>query len=97
MRTAIGVDLGGSHTTAAVIGEDGSIHKQHEKDLDDLSFDAVIAALVEVISAALKDPDAKNVVGIGIGSPGNVEPRSGAILYSPNFRWTNVPIGETVR
>jgi glucokinase len=97
MRTAIGVDLGGSHTTAAVIGEDGSIHKQHEKDLDDLSFDAVIAALVEVISAALKDPDAKNVVGIGIGSPGNVEPRSGAILYSPNFRWTNVPLGETVR
>jgi glucokinase len=36
-------------------------------------------------------------VGIGIGSPGNVEPRSGAILYSPNFRWTNVPLGETVR
>jgi glucokinase len=97
MRTAIGVDLGGSHTTAAVIGEDGSIHKQHEKDLDDLSFDAVIAALDEVIGAALKDPDAQNVVGIGIGSPGNVEPRSGAILYSPNFRWTNVPLGETLR
>lgn len=97
MRTAIGVDLGGSHTTAAVIGEDGSIHKQHEKDLDDLSFDAVISALVEVITAALKDDDAKNVVGIGIGSPGNVEPRSGAILYSPNFGWTNVPLGETLR
>jgi glucokinase len=97
MRTAIGVDLGGSHTTAAVIGEDGSIHKQHEKDLDDLSFDAVISALVEVITAALKDDDAKNVVGIGIGSPGNVEPRSGAILYSPNFGWTNAPLGETLR
>ena len=97
MRTAIGVDLGGSHTTAAVIGEDGTIHQQHEKDLDDLSFDAVIAALDEVIGAALKDPDAQNVVGIGIGSPGNVEPRSGAVLYSPNFRWTNVPLGETLR
>lgn len=97
MRTAIGVDLGGSHTTAAVIDEDGTIHEQHEKDLDDLSFDAVISALVEVIGAALKDSAAKNVVGIGIGSPGNVEPRSGAILYSPNFRWTNVPLGETLR
>ncbi len=97
MRTAIGVDLGGSHTTAAVIGEDGTIHQQHEKDLDDLSFDAVIAALDEVIGAALKDPDAQNVVGIGIGSPGNVEPRSGAVLYSPNFRWANVPLGETLR
>ena len=69
MRTAIGVDLGGSHVTAAVISEDGTIHRQHEVDLDDLSFKAVSAVLTSTIEAALGDPDAKEVVGIGIGSP----------------------------
>ncbi|HVA29148.1 MAG TPA: ROK family protein [Candidatus Baltobacteraceae bacterium] len=97
MRTAIGVDLGGSHVTAAVISEDGTIHRQHEVDLEDLSFKAVSTVLISTIEAALKDPDAKEVVGIGIGSPGNIEPRSGAVLYSPNFKWVNIPLGETLR
>ncbi len=97
MRTAIGVDLGGSHVTAAVVGEDGTIHRQHEVDLEDLSFKAVSDVLISTIEQALKDPDAKEVAGIGIGSPGNIEARSGAVLYSPNFKWSNVPLGETLR
>ncbi len=95
MRRAIGVDLGGSHVTAALIGEDGTIFRQHEVDLDDLSFTMVIDALKRTIEQALKDAD--DVIGIGIGSPGNIEPRSGTVLYSPNFKWTNVPLGETLR
>jgi glucokinase len=95
MRTAIGVDLGGSHVTAAVVTEDGAILRQHEEDLEDLRFEAVIAALDTTIGAALRD--AGNVVGIGIGSPGNIDAGSGAVLYSPNFGWENVPLGETLR
>jgi glucokinase len=97
MRTAIGVDLGGSHVSSAVISEDGTIHTQHEIELQDLSFKAVSDALISTVESALKDRDAKEVVGIGIGSPGNIESRSGAVLYSPNFKWTNVPLGETLR
>ena len=54
MRTAIGVDLGGSHVTAAVITEDGAIQHQHEEDLEDLKFEAVIAALEATIGMALQ-------------------------------------------
>src|SRR5215469_12126696 len=97
VRTAIGVDLGGSHVTAGVVSDDGTIHHQYECDLEDLSFDYVSRILIEQINKALKDVEAKNCVGIGVGSPGNIEPRSGAVLYSPNFRWTNVPLGETLR
>ncbi len=95
MQTAIGVDLGGSHVTAAVVTEDGAIRHQHEEDLEDLKFEAVIAALETVIGAALRE--AGNVVGIGIGSPGNIDAASGAVLYSPNFGWTNAPLGEALR
>jgi glucokinase len=95
MRTAIGVDLGGSHVTASVVSEDGAIRHQHEEDLDDLRFESVIAALETTIGAALRD--AGNVAGIGIGSPGNIDAASGAVVYSPNFGWKDVPLGETLR
>ena len=96
MRTAIGVDLGGSHVTAGVVTDDGTIHGQFEQDLDDLNFDKVIDVLDERIGAAIKAAGS-DVAGIGIGSPGNIDARSGAVLYSPNFGWTNVPLGETLR
>jgi glucokinase len=95
MQTAIGVDLGGSHVTAAVVTEDGAIHRQHEEDLEDLRFEAVIAALDATIGLALKD--AGEVVGVGIGSPGNIDATTGAVLYSPNFGWENAPLGESLR
>ncbi len=95
MRTAIGVDLGGSHVTAAVVTQDGTIHHQHEQDLSDLRFESVVAALEATVSEALKEAD--GVVGIGVGSPGNIDAGSGAVVYSPNFGWQNVPLGETLR
>jgi glucokinase len=96
MRTAIGVDLGGSHVTAGVVTDDGTIHGQFEQDLEDLQFDKVIEVLVERIGAAIKAAGSE-VAGIGIGSPGNIDARSGAVLYSPNFGWQNAPLGETLR
>jgi glucokinase len=96
MRTAIGVDLGGSHVTAAVVTDDGSIHSQHEQDLEDLGFEVVTAALAAQIAAAVKAAGT-GIAGIGIGSPGNIDATSGAVLYSPNFGWSNVPLGETLR
>jgi glucokinase len=95
MQTAIGVDLGGSHVTAAVVTEDGAIHRQHEEDLEDLRFEAVIEAVDAMVGLAVRD--AGNVVGIGVGSPGNIDAASGAVLYSPNFGWQNQPLGDALR
>lgn len=91
MRTAIGVDLGGSHVTAGIIGEDGSINGQHELDLTDLSFPAVVESLVGVIAQAIAD--AGKPIAVGIGSPGSIDHDSGVVRYSPNFGWNDVPLG----
>jgi glucokinase len=96
MRTAIGVDLGGSHVTAAVVTDDGTIHAQHERDLEDLQFESVVDVLAAQLAAALKDAGS-TVAGIGIGSPGNIDAASGAVLYSPNFGWSRAPLGEALR
>ncbi|MGH7709525.1 MAG: ROK family protein [Vulcanimicrobiaceae bacterium] len=53
--------------------------------------------MVETIVKAVADVRAttagKNATAIGIGSPGNVDLATGAIRYSPNFGWHDVPLG----
>ena len=97
MKRAIGVDLGGSHVSAAIVGENGAIGSKHARDLTDVSPDTVINAIADCARAALAEaPDAKEA-GVGIGSPGNVDYATGAIRYSPNLHWTNVALGERLR
>ena len=95
-RVAIGVDLGGSHVMAAVVDEEGEIHGKHEHDIDDRAPSAVVAALADVVGAAI-DSTKHDVTAIGIGAPGNIDPTTGTIRYSPNFGWQNVPLGQRVR
>jgi glucokinase len=95
MRYAIGVDLGGSHVAAAVVSEDGAIQSQHELDIEDRSFEAVMIAVQSVVKSALGS--AKDVVGVGLGSPGNIDPKTGTVLYSPNLAWKDAPLGERLR
>jgi len=95
-RAAIGVDLGGSHVLAAVVDEGGEIHAKFEREIEDRAPAAVVDALAEVVRSAVA-ATRYDVVGIGIGSPGNVDPASGTIRFSPNFGWTDVPLGARVR
>jgi glucokinase len=82
---------------AAVVNEDGTILARHERDITDRAIDAVFAAIDRVVKEALSDAKEKAVVGIGIGSPGNIDLVTGAIRYSPNFGWRDVPLGEHLR
>jgi glucokinase len=82
---------------AAVVDEDGTIKNRHEVEIVDHHLDAVLKAMETAINGAISDVKDKNIVGIGVGSPGNIDARTGLIRYSPNFHWTNVPLGERLR
>jgi glucokinase len=92
MKT-MGVDLGGSHVMAALVDEDGTITHRAETDIEDLTFGAVVKTIADTIQAALADAGETSAPPVGIGSPGNVDPSTGAINYSPNFGWHDVPLG----
>ncbi len=97
MRRAIGVDLGGSHVTASVIDESGGLGKLFEKDHADLESDTILANVEDVVHKAIDEAKSEFVVGIGIGSPGNIDARTGEVRWSPNLGWTNFPLGEKLR
>lgn len=92
MEFAIGIDLGGSHTAAAAVAADGSIIDQSERDLTSLDPAHVVAEIDRVVQLVLGVVGEKDCIGIGIGSPGNIDPKSGTVLWSPNFGWRDVPL-----
>src|SRR5579864_8287442 len=92
MEFAIGVDLGGTHTAAAAVTKDGSILQQAERDLTTLEPSAVVIEIDHVVMEVLSKLNPKDCVGVGIGSPGNIDEKTGTIRFSPNFNWHDVPL-----
>lgn len=92
MEFAIGIDLGGSHTAAAAVAADGSIIDQAERDLSSLEPAHVVEEIDRVVQLVLTAVGEKDCIGVGIGSPGNIDEKTGTILWSPNFGWRDVPL-----
>lgn len=92
MKT-VGVDLGGSHVLAAIVDDDGKIVHEAETDIEDHDFAAVVTVVAQTIETALREAGESKQMAVGIGSPGNVDPATGAIRYSPNFGWSDMPLG----
>ncbi len=96
----VGVDLGGTNINAGVLNGDNEIlstysiptnaHRTWEEIASDIA-QAVRCAL-EVAEISIDD-----CIGIGIGSPGTVNSKTGVVIYSNNFNnWNNIPLAETI-
>lgn len=89
----IGVDLSEHELfRGAVIDLDGGIVARAEVARDGATGDAAIAlvdALVERLVASTSTP----VLGIGVGSPGVVDPH-GVVRSAPNLGWSDIPLQE---
>lgn len=89
-RHAIGVDIGGSKINIAIVDELGQILriKQILTNISD-GPDGIqnhIANVIKSLSIGLSP------IGIGIGAPGQIDPRNGIVLFAPNLNWRNVPL-----
>lgn len=92
MNYAIGVDLGGTHVMAAVVDKDGRIGHRAERRLQSHDVDYVVGEINAAVREVLAATAGERIAGIGIGSPGNIDPHAGVIKYSPNFLWKDVPL-----
>lgn len=99
-RIAVGVDLGGSSIKFGLVNAQGEI-------LRDITIPAeankgpthVIQQIAKSVHQ-LTDRSSykkKEIVGIGVGSPGSVDLDGGTVKYPPNFPgWTIVRLGEAL-
>ncbi len=100
MRYIVGIDVGGTNIVAGTVAEDGSevIGLVSEPTVPEQGADAVVTRIVKLARASMAEArrDGKEVVGVGIGSPGPLDTRRGVVLLTPNLGWTNMPLRDRI-
>lgn len=91
----IGVDLGGTKILTAISNEKGEILKKSKVPTEaekgkERIIDNIVNSIENVIESA--GIDKKDIIRIGLGSPGPLNIDEGIIYTSPNLYWENVPI-----
>jgi len=82
----VGVDLGGTQVRAVLTDETGAVLKRvNTWTLAHEGPEKVMARVTGCISQVLQDTDRSQVVGIGIGAPGTVNPWTGVLSYTTNI------------
>lgn len=90
----IGVDLGGTRIRAALLDDNLSILMRDETlTLGEEGPDAVIGRMADLIRSVW--PQGDSVLGIGVSSPGPLDPVTGVVLAPPNLPgWHHVPLAQ---
>ncbi len=98
MRYIVGIDVGGTNIVVGTVAEDGSevLGLVSEPTFPEQGPDAVIARIVRLTRASMAQVANRPVAGVGIGSPGPLDTKSGVVLLTPNLGWTNMPLRDRV-
>jgi glucokinase len=94
MKYVIGVDLGGTQLRAVKIDQEGQIYAYERTDTAvESGPEGVLAQMERLIQIVMGDTSHAEIVGIGVGTPGPIDPYAGVVLGAPNLPgWLNVPI-----
>jgi len=98
VRYIVGIDLGGTNIVVGTVAEDGSelVGLVSEPTLPDQGGDAVIARIVKLARASMAAARGREIVGVGIGSPGPLDTKTGIVILTPNLGWVNMPLRDRV-
>jgi len=91
----LGVDLGGTKILAAVITKQGEvIARAKKKTKAQKSSEEILERITTVCRDAVEEAGItfEQIEGIGIGSPGPLDPDRGYVLETPNLNLTNAPV-----
>lgn len=93
MTLTIGVDIGGTKVSAAVVDEDGTLvaHTRRDSPADDAA--AMRAATIDVIEELARD---HSVEAVGVGAAGWIDPGRSTVLFAPNIAWRDEPLREHI-
>ncbi|RWP17291.1 ROK family protein [Mesorhizobium sp.] len=93
-RLALAFDLGGTELRGALVESDGGVVAQVSAPTMAIAgSDAVIGQIIALAGALLTQRPQADVVGIGIGAPGPLDPKAGIVIAPPTLAgWHDVPL-----
>ena len=98
-RPVLAVDLGGTQIRAALITPDRVVHcRRATETRDEDGVEAVLGRIADLARTVRDDARSERLpepVGLGISSPGPLDPWRGVVLMAPNLSgWRDVPVAE---
>ena len=103
-RYILGVDLGGTSINVGVVPFDGGsvfgMRSMPTESQHGAKF--VVDRMIEMIREAMRDARREadipenGFVGIGLGSPGPLDRKTGTVIETPNLGWRNFPLRDLV-
>jgi len=98
VRYIVGIDVGGTNIVAGTVSEDGrEIHGVLSEPTGvEGGPDAVVDRIVRLARASMAAAPGKSIAGVGIGSPGPLDTKTGVVLLTPNLGWVNMPLRDRV-
>src|SRR2546430_15075259 len=98
VRYVVGIDIGGTNIVAGTVAEDGSelLGLVSEPTFPEQGADAVMTRIVKLTRASMAAARGKDIAGVGIGSPGPLDTKTGVVLLTPNLGWTNFPLRDRI-
>jgi N-acetylglucosamine repressor len=94
-RLVVGLDLGEEHFAGSLVNLRGEIRRSVELPVAGRDGDDAVQ-LVFLLLDELLDGIAAPLLGIGIGTPGLVDSRTGTIRRAVNLDWRDLPLGAIV-
>ncbi len=99
-KYGVGVDLGGTKIATALVDGEGRVLARtscltEAQEGQEKVLERMYKTVEDVLGEAGIAPG--ELAGIGIGSPGPLDSKTGLVLSAPNLGWTNVPVGDLFR
>lgn len=89
----IGVDVGGTKIDGVLVDRDARVLAEwNDATAADQGAEAVMDRIAGVIRWLMTAAGKQRIGGIGIGCPGQVNPRDGMVRGAVNLGWVNVPL-----
>jgi glucokinase len=95
VRAAIGVDVGGTKTKAAIVDGEGQILLRVERPTDPIAGTKGILAVTEDLIRRAEEIGA-DVTGIGVGAAGFIHAPTGSVIFAPNLTYDDPEIAQAV-
>lgn len=94
----IGVDIGGTNISAALVDEETVVMGMNSvKTEKERPYKEVLKDIEKLIAEVINQVGKASVKAIGVGCPGICNPHSGVVEYSNNLNWHNAPLKKDIQ
>lgn len=91
----LGLDIGGTKIMATVLDADlRVVGRCRKKSKSRKNGNSAESRIFDIVEEALSEAKGVKIRGIGVGSPGPLDPKTGVIIDTPNLGWKDFPLAE---